>query len=605
MNRNRPVRFFLSAIRLTTALFLVGTIFSTSVAQAACCKCVKTGDAGKNICLTGEATTCGELLSSTTNSALEGVTCEPTTLTDAQCQTIASGGSGVCSAPPVSAQSYGANTGSSSSTGGTAAPSDDDIFPPKLNVPIPGLTFASRVVVDGGEAVIPFFAQYVSAAYRYLLGIVLLAASIAVVYGGFHYILGTTLSSIERGKEIIRDAIIGLVMVLSAHVILITLNPALVDFKGLKVAVIAQKSYTDLVEERKRVMAAATVPGQPSGPGVEVPVYVEGPGGKVAPEVPPDPKVPPVEPGKPAPGTVVQDANGVFVAQGRCPDVMVPIRATDEYQKKTGKIVPSFCMDIFEAPNQQGVKPFQLVSQFEADWYCAAQGKRLCADSEWTRACLGPKGENTYQYGPTMINGVYARIPDKYSVEKTANPPAPCNYDNNPSAATPFSILEVQGKAAGALIASSGAVTKPENSFLAAGGSALLKSTNSKTAQNAKTTQEMMERARTATALQPSGARPGCFTPEGVADLSGNAQEIMLTDSGAQKTVEQRTSNTASSVGLDYIWGNFFYFPIAHIANKNADPKCQQRWGGGSHHNVIERVPENSFRCCMPLNENP
>ncbi|MEK7083904.1 MAG: hypothetical protein AAB932_01590, partial [Patescibacteria group bacterium] len=81
-------------------------------------------------------------------------------------------------------------------------------------------------------------AQYISALYRYLLGIVLLVAAVMVVYGGCKYILGQTAGSIQGGKEIITDAIIGLVLVLGAVVILRTVNPSTTDLKALRIAVI-------------------------------------------------------------------------------------------------------------------------------------------------------------------------------------------------------------------------------------------------------------------------------------------------------------------------------------------------------------------------------
>jgi len=48
-----------------------------------------------------------------------------------------------------------------------------------------------------------------------------------------------------------------------------------------------------------------------------------------------------------------------------------------------------FCMDRFEWPNQQGVKPVLMKTWYEARSACQGAGKRLCADSEWTLACEG------------------------------------------------------------------------------------------------------------------------------------------------------------------------------------------------------------------------
>lgn len=48
-----------------------------------------------------------------------------------------------------------------------------------------------------------------------------------------------------------------------------------------------------------------------------------------------------------------------------------------------------FCIDRFEYPNKKGEYPIILVSWYEARDTCAAAGKRLCKEEEWTFACEG------------------------------------------------------------------------------------------------------------------------------------------------------------------------------------------------------------------------
>ncbi len=48
-----------------------------------------------------------------------------------------------------------------------------------------------------------------------------------------------------------------------------------------------------------------------------------------------------------------------------------------------------FCIDRFEYPNKKGEYPIILVNWYEANDRCAAEGKRLCTESEWTFACEG------------------------------------------------------------------------------------------------------------------------------------------------------------------------------------------------------------------------
>lgn len=63
-----------------------------------------------------------------------------------------------------------------------------------------------------------------------------------------------------------------------------------------------------------------------------------------------------------------------------------------------------YCMDRFEYPNQKGVYPWIMVSWYEAEDLCADEGKRLCAEDEWTFACEGEEA-TPYPYGYTRDPG--------------------------------------------------------------------------------------------------------------------------------------------------------------------------------------------------------
>ena len=58
-----------------------------------------------------------------------------------------------------------------------------------------------------------------------------------------------------------------------------------------------------------------------------------------------------------------------------------------------------FFVDAYEYPNQAGVRPRYETNLADARKACAAQGKRLCTDAEWRRACSGPSGVAKYGYG--------------------------------------------------------------------------------------------------------------------------------------------------------------------------------------------------------------
>jgi len=69
------------------------------------------------------------------------------------------------------------------------------------------------------------------------------------------------------------------------------------------------------------------------------------------------------------------------------------------------KVKKRFCVDTYEYPNKKGERP-EVMNDFpHAQRLCAAQGKRVCTETEWTMACEGPSYK-PYPYG-------YVRDPNK------------------------------------------------------------------------------------------------------------------------------------------------------------------------------------------------
>ncbi len=96
---------------------------------------------------------------------------------------------------------------------------------PQLGVPIPGLDLSRYPIVKtNGSVQVPFFAAYVTGIYKYMVGVSVIVAAIMIVYGGFLYVIGGSISSITQGKEIVIDALIGMVLVFSAYQILATIS---------------------------------------------------------------------------------------------------------------------------------------------------------------------------------------------------------------------------------------------------------------------------------------------------------------------------------------------------------------------------------------------
>jgi formylglycine-generating enzyme required for sulfatase activity len=74
--------------------------------------------------------------------------------------------------------------------------------------------------------------------------------------------------------------------------------------------------------------------------------------------------------------------------------------AYDSASSCSRKTHARFCIDTFEYPNAKGELPVVMKDLREAQHLCAAKGKRLCTESEWTTACEG-KSFKPYPYGFT------------------------------------------------------------------------------------------------------------------------------------------------------------------------------------------------------------
>ncbi|WP_437294779.1 SUMF1/EgtB/PvdO family nonheme iron enzyme [Sorangium sp. So ce426] len=79
-----------------------------------------------------------------------------------------------------------------------------------------------------------------------------------------------------------------------------------------------------------------------------------------------------------------------------------PARCTGDKTKKR------YCIDTYEWPNKKGERPEVMNRFHQAQVKCAAVGKRLCTESEWTLACEGPEMK-PFPYGysrdATKCNG--------------------------------------------------------------------------------------------------------------------------------------------------------------------------------------------------------
>lgn len=576
-------------------LALVTPLFAVSPALAACCAC-QDSSTNKSMCLTilkGGCATVRRDYSS--NPDLSTVTCTEE-VPNAKCKT-----------PPDGVCSFVADA-TLYSTKPTANSSIDALTPPALQVDIPGLTFTTDPKADGGDLQVSFLAQYISAAYKYLVGVSIIAAAIMIVYGGVRYIIGSSATSISTGKEVISDAIVGLFLVLGTYTILGTLNTSIINPKALSVRLVDRLDAGSPEVEMRRVTEAATVkpPAFEAAPVISETASATGSIETVTVVTPPAPP-------SPAPGTVIRDPEQRPIPQGSCPEDMIAIPHSDSYQPVDKSLLnpASFCMDIFEAPNQRGVKPFLIAHTWEAEWYCNDSGKRLCKASEFVRACLGPQGTNTYGYGPDYIEGANKDLGKKRGdglnvgiIVPTRKPPAPCNYDSVPQTATfgyehviqPFnSKYPTRGQ-------KELSVLNPNNprlidpNFKEPG-----RYPGRKDGQFPQAFAAFKAEIAKYEKSEPSGSRPLCVTAEGVYDLPANVAEMTIKDKFANLTTEARVAIGTAEKASPYSWRGFAFSPIPHLANVKAKPNCTFSSGGDHGAGDGWRDWVNGFRCCTDL----
>lgn len=105
---------------------------------------------------------------------------------------------------------------------------NEDLILPKLNTDIPGLSFSKKPIIEscnGNQCLsVPFIAQYITAFYKYLVGIALIASAIMIIYGGILYLLSSTGIKVSEAKDKIKEALIGLTIFLGSYVILANIN---------------------------------------------------------------------------------------------------------------------------------------------------------------------------------------------------------------------------------------------------------------------------------------------------------------------------------------------------------------------------------------------
>ncbi|HHH12056.1 MAG TPA: hypothetical protein ENK23_08310, partial [Sorangium sp.] len=101
-------------------------------------------------------------------------------------------------------------------------------------------------------------------------------------------------------------------------------------------------------------------------------------------------------------GAMVTIAAGSFKAGSRCYDV--PRMRQNELENQSITLA-EFNIDKYPYPNKPGAEAMLNVTRVKAAALCEAQGKRLCTEMEWERACKGDKS-TTFMWGNGYKKGL-------------------------------------------------------------------------------------------------------------------------------------------------------------------------------------------------------
>ncbi len=127
----------------------------------------------------------------------------------------------------------------------------------------------------------------------------------------------------------------------------------------------------------------------------------------------------PTPPKPPSMSSASSDESAPAVMHASCPTGMVTIKAgrfvsgsdandpmrTFGDQSAHTESTASYCIDLYEYPNQRGREPVGGYTWARAKKACESLSKRLCSEDEWERACKGPNGAK-FPFGGSFEPGL-------------------------------------------------------------------------------------------------------------------------------------------------------------------------------------------------------
>ncbi len=123
----------------------------------------------------------------------------------------------------------------------------NEIKPPKINISIPGLDFASlsSTLDSEGYIHIPYLGQYLTAVYKFaMVAVSIVAVIMLIVIGAGAIVSGGGDKKVEGIKKM-GKVFLGLAIAWGSYAILYNINPDLVEFKALKVQYVIPKEMPD------------------------------------------------------------------------------------------------------------------------------------------------------------------------------------------------------------------------------------------------------------------------------------------------------------------------------------------------------------------------
>lgn len=148
------------------------------------------------------------------------------------------------------------------------------ISQPRTSIQIPGLQFSEPQAVEENGSIylyLPFIGEYLAAVYKWAVVAIGILAVIRLMLAGFGWLIsGGSSEKITMERKKISQAIIGLLIAIGSYILLYTINPALVEFKSLKIFYVEKISIPE-IDQIDEPMASIPITKEANG----VPYYAQ------------------------------------------------------------------------------------------------------------------------------------------------------------------------------------------------------------------------------------------------------------------------------------------------------------------------------------------